>query len=292
MAHVPPAVRDCPPTRVVGGLPCAGHCIPLLARRTFDVENVALGEIPQSIVLAKGVRVNGGQAILRVRVHRNNIGSARTLIVKVVSEAPCAQDPDVDFVASFDDAAVQVDEATQEGSLVEAALAPSYSSSIRLLVDLLNKTASATGGGSVELSADLYVRPGVASPKRRFVMFAYNRISSEMIFVPFREDTETLPPPGVRHSLLMEGSGRVEMVTLFSSAIGGTTTVGVHLNEGTNAVASDTAVLGMSTAEQFFPQPIAKFAAGDRIHVSVDPTDPPGDVVGVVLLRLDAEAGS
>ena len=162
-----------------------------------------------------------------------------------------------------------------------------------MFVDLRNGSGSSTGGGTIELSADLHLRAGAASHKRRFVGSTFNSTVDTLVYVPLREFTETAGPPGVRHTLLMEGSGRVEMVGVWptTGSVSVSTSVGVHLN-GSTAVAAQTKFTPSATLTWFFPAPLRRFAAGDRVHVSVNPGVAPGDVVGTVVLRMDEEAGS
>ena len=282
--------REPPPCVSVGGFVAApGVRIPLFGRMTFDLELIA-SRSSRSVVAARRVPADvGGQGLLLVQLHENAMAASRRATVRVLSEAPSRDAPSVDFVASVDEAAVQFDDTAPFATVRTAALLPGFSHALRVVVDLHNGSGSSTGGGTIELSADLYLRPGAPSLPRRILPFVFNSTVDTEVFVPFVGDPETAFPPGVRQTFIAPGSGRVERVGFrpTTGSLFAATTVGVHLNDGATAVASEQKFTPSATLTWFSPSPLVKFAAGDRVHVSVNPGVAPGDVVGTVVLRMD-----
>jgi hypothetical protein len=265
----------------------ASELIEIFGRRHVDLGTLAAGAT-ESAVVARGVCVAGfSQAIVLLRVHRNDVVSPTTVALRCVSEAPSEEDPEQDFLLGTDAAALQLDASTATGTLLARALEPDFSFALRFILDVTNNDAGTLDCGTAELSADLLVRRGVTRPCTYRETFAYDAADASAYYVPFRNVAEGASID-YRHTLIVPVGGTVERVSLYSASSPGQTTVGFHKNGSTTAAQSVTTNWSGIVTDFWFP-PTARFDAGDRLHIRVDPSSTPGEVMGTLGLRLDNE---
>ena len=262
--------------------------VEIFSRRRFDLAALAAGAT-ESIVVARHVCAEDfGQAVAMLRVHANAMGSLRTATLRCISEAPTDEDPKQDFLLGTDAASLKVDSSTAAGTLLMVGLTPDFSYALRFLVDAFNGSGSGSGGGTVDLSADLLLRHGVTRPGKHEETFVYAPADAAGYYVPFRTATESATI-GVRQTLIVPIAGQVERVLIWSEDGGGTTTVGFHRNGSTTASETVTKNLPAATTTEFRFPPTARFDANDRIHIKVDPTTDTGNTNGTLALELDTD---
>jgi hypothetical protein len=171
--------------------------------------------------------------------------------------------------------------------LLAVQLRPDFSYALRFIVDRTNDDPGAIGGGTVELSADLLLRRGVTRPVKHREVFVYEGAPASGVYVPFRTATES-GSIGARQTFIAPIAGRLELVSLHSETTApGSTTVGLHVNGNTTPVASVTGDWPADEVTDFLLPPTARFAARDRVHIQVDPTNAPGDVAGTAQFEFD-----
>lgn len=265
--------------------------IELFGRRTFDLATIVAAGT-KSEVVARHVPVEGyGQAVVLLRIHANAMGASRTATLRCISEAPTDQDPDQDFLLDTDAASLEVTSATTVGTLLKVGLTPDFSYCLRFLVDLFNGSGSGSGGGTIELSADLVLRRGITRPSTHKETFVYAPgVGDTAYYVPFRTATESTTI-GVRQTLIAPVAGEVERVLIWCEGGGGSTIVGFHKNGSATATATVTKTLLAATMTEFVFPPTARFKANERLHIKVSPAtgEDPGNTNGTVVLKLDTD---
>jgi hypothetical protein len=260
--------------------------VEVFPRRQFDLELITL-QTTHSETVARHVCSDGfGQALLLLRVHANAMGTSRSATLRCISEAPTGDDPDAEFLVDADAASLEIDDTVAAGTLVAAPVKPDFSYALRFVVDMWNGSVNSNGGGTIDLSADLLLRRDVTRPGLHREPFAYAAPDAGAYYVPFRSVLEGASI-SYRRSLLVPFSGRVERVSLYSASAPGTTTVAFHKNESTTATESVAGSWSAGEVTDFAFNSSARFDAGDRIHINVDPASNPGNVTGLVVLRLD-----
>lgn len=265
---------------------CAGRIVRVFPRCVFDTGGVLPGS--EDFVVADHLDVlDYGSGLLLLRVHENSLASNFTVTLRLYTTAPAADDPATDFVATKDLAELQVDTNTADGSLHVATVEPAYGAQLRAILTVDNNGEAS--GGDIELSADLVMRVGTPIPMREMGDFAYTASTSKL-FVPFKGITANATI-NKACSRTMPYPGRLEKVVVYGSGAGGSTVVGFHKNGSGTASATDTQTVAAVTSTEFTFASGASFDAGDRIHISIDPTSALTEVNGGYVLRYDRTWG-